>query len=72
MATQIEPASPAATAGLREGDTLVEFDHKPIHGIDDLHRLLTEDKVDEATPLTILRGVEKLTLTITPAESRRS
>ena len=47
------------------------FDAKPVGQIDDLHRLLTEERVGTPVALMILRGVEKLDLTITPAESRR-
>jgi S1-C subfamily serine protease len=72
MATQVEPNSPAASAGVRPGDYLVAFDGQAISAIDDLHRLLTEDKVGSPTTLTILRGVEKLTLTITPADAQRN
>jgi S1-C subfamily serine protease len=71
MATHVEPNSPAATAGLRSGDTIVELAGQSVAGIDDLHRILTEDKVGTPVPLTLLRGVDKLTLTLTPAESRR-
>lgn len=72
MATQVEPNSPAASAGLLSGDIIVEFNGQPVAGIDDLHRLLTDDKVGVSFALTILRGVEKLTLTIVPAESRKA
>src|SRR5258706_8933229 len=68
--TQIEPGSPAASAGLREGDTIVEFAGQVVSGIDDLHRLLTEERVATPTGLTVLPGVEKLALTIVPAESK--
>jgi S1-C subfamily serine protease len=71
MATHVEPTSPAASAGVQPGDYLVEFAGQPITAIDDLHRLLTEDKVGVSSPVTILRGVEKLSLTLTPADSQR-
>jgi S1-C subfamily serine protease len=70
--TQIEPQSPAARAGLLEGDTIVALDQTPVAGIDDLHRLLTEEKVGVPGALTVLRGVDKLALSIVPAESRRA
>jgi hypothetical protein len=34
-------------------------------------RLLTEDRVGVSVPLTIVRGSERLTLAITPAEAQR-
>jgi len=69
--TQIESGSPAASAGLVEGDTIVAFDGQAVAGIDDLHRLLTEERVGVGLPLTVLRGVEKMEVRIVPAESRR-
>ncbi|HEY7117101.1 MAG TPA: trypsin-like peptidase domain-containing protein [Tepidisphaeraceae bacterium] len=72
MVTQVEPDSPAAIAGLKDGDTIVEFCGQSVTAIDELHRVLTEDKVGMPCPVTILRGVEKLNLVITPAESKRS
>jgi S1-C subfamily serine protease len=71
MVTHVEPSSPAAAGGLRDGDTIVGFCGQAVSGIDDLHRLLTEDRVGVACELVVLRGVEKITLAITPAESRR-
>ena len=63
----VEPKSPAAVAGLRDGDLIVAYGDNPIGGIDDLHRLLTEERAGIAAPLTVLRGTERLTLTVTPA-----
>jgi S1-C subfamily serine protease len=70
LVTALEPSSPATAAGLREGDIVVSFDNKPVGAIDDLHRLLTEERVGQPFAVTVLRGVEKLDLTITPGESR--
>jgi S1-C subfamily serine protease len=72
MVTHVEPDSPASRAGLKDGDTIVEFAGQAVTEIDDLHRLMTEERVGVEFPLTVLRGVEKLALTITPAESRRA
>ncbi len=69
LAVQVEPDSPASRAGLREGDILVEFDGTAVQRIDQLHRLLTEDRVGKFCDLVILRGTEKLTLTIVPQEA---
>jgi S1-C subfamily serine protease len=68
----IENNSPAQRAGLSEGDVIVGFDGKPVAGIDDLHKVLTEEKVGVRTPLTIIRRSEKLVLDIVPEESPSS
>ncbi len=71
LVISVEPGSPAAAAGLREGDLIVEFDGQPVSGTADLHRLLTEDKIGRRLDLTVLRGAEKLDLVVVPAESPR-
>ncbi len=65
----IPSGSPAARAGLREGDVMVEFQGQPVPSIDALHKLLTGDQIGRPSALTVIRGTEKLTLQITPAES---
>jgi S1-C subfamily serine protease len=70
LVVSIEDNSPAQRAGLSEGDIVIGFDGQPIAGIDDLHRMLTEEKVGEKTILTIIRYTEKLNLTIIPEESK--
>ena len=70
LVVSIEENSPAQRAGLSEGDIIVGFDRQPIAGIDDLHRMLTEEKVGVRTALTILRHTEKLNLNIIPEESK--
>ncbi len=67
----VEPDSAAQRAGIREGDVLLAYDGHPTPGIDDLHRLLTEAMLGVATPLTILRGVEKRILPVIAEESSR-
>jgi S1-C subfamily serine protease len=64
--------SPAKEAGVLSGDLIVEFDGNPIRGIDDLHKLLTDERIGRKTPLTVIRGTQKLTLEIIPKESKRN
>jgi S1-C subfamily serine protease len=66
----IEANSPAAAAGLREGDVIVGFNDAVVAGIDDLQRLLTEEHVGTRSRLTVLRGAECLTLEVEPREAR--
>ena len=68
--TTVEGNSPAAMAGLRDGDVVVTFGGELVGGIDDLHRHLTEDRIGTPVTLTILRGAQRRHLTIVPAESR--
>jgi len=68
----VEPSSPAARAGLREGDVILSLGPGRITGVDDLHRQLTEDAVGKPAVLGVLRRDEKLDLEITPAEAPAS
>jgi S1-C subfamily serine protease len=70
LVVSIEENSPAKRAGLSEGDIVVGFESQPVAGIDDLHRMLTEERVGVKTTLTIIRHTEKLNLTIIPEESK--
>ena len=70
LVVSIEKNSPAQRAGLSEGDVIIGFDDQPIAGIDDLHKMLTEEKVGVHTKLTIIRRSEKLDLGIVPEESK--
>jgi S1-C subfamily serine protease len=66
----IEDRSPARTAGLREGDVIVALDNKPVAGVDDLHRLLTDAQVGARCELTAIRHTDRLLLPIFPEEAR--
>lgn len=71
LVVSIEPGSPAAAAGLREGDLILACADEHVAGVDDLHRHLTDARIDVATPLTILRHGERRRITVVPAESKR-
>jgi S1-C subfamily serine protease len=66
----VEERSPARKAGLREGDVIVALDEKPVAGVDDLHRLLTDAQVGARCMLTVIRHTERLSLPIVPEEAR--
>jgi len=64
----IEPESPAARAGLVEGDILLALDGAPTPAVDALHKQLTGDRIGERAIVTFLRGVELRRHAIIPLE----
>jgi S1-C subfamily serine protease len=66
--TAVSEGTPAAGAELRAGDVIVEFGHDPVRGVDDLHRLLTEERIGELVPMKILRRGELRRVLVTPRE----
>jgi S1-C subfamily serine protease len=70
LVLSVEPGSPAERAGVRERDIVVAIDDQPVAGVDDLHRVLTEERIGVPASLRVLRDLEIRTLEITPTESR--
>ncbi len=70
LIVSFEPDSPARRAGMQEGDLVIAFDGTTVAGIDDLHKLLTDERLNRLVPVTVVRRTEKLTLQITPSENR--
>jgi S1-C subfamily serine protease len=56
----------AAAAGLKAGDVIVSFDGVAVGSVDDLHRLLTEERAGKAQTVSFLRGTERQTAEIVP------
>jgi len=50
----------------------VGFAGEPVAGVDDLHRLLTEERIGTRAPLTVIRRAEKREVEVIPIESRVS
>jgi S1-C subfamily serine protease len=69
LVTGVEPNSPAARAGVKAGDIIVRFDGQGVAGIDDLHRLLSAERIGSPTVAVVLRGAERLELPIASVES---
>ena len=70
MVSTVESGSAAEKAGIRANDIVVAFGEHPVTSIDVLHKLLSEEHADVKTPVTILRGVEKLVIEVTPEYPR--
>jgi len=59
LIASIEPGSPAATAGLLQGDALAALDGQPLAGLGDLLAQLDEDRVGKSVRLTVIRAGER-------------
>ena len=69
LVISVEPGSPAETAGLREGDVLIEFESRPVRDMDDLHRRMTVIDLSRSYRLTIVRRSERLMPLVLPIEA---
>ncbi len=69
LITTVEQGSPAGRAGLRPGDVIVAFCGQAVQGIDDLHRLLTAERIGTDSMIVALRRAERLELPIMIEES---
>jgi S1-C subfamily serine protease len=67
----VEPASPAAAAGLRAGDRIVALEGEPIPGLMTLQRRTLGLLAGQTIRLTVLRGDERLELRTTLARRDR-
>ncbi len=71
LVNSVEQNSPAHRSGVRDGDILIALNGKAIGGIDALHRFLADLPAGVTAELIVLRGVERISLTIVPAEAER-
>ena len=62
--SDIRPGSPAAKAGLRAGDILVQFGDKPIHNLYDFTDALRRSKVGQVVEVKVLRNGEPITASV--------
>ncbi len=67
---QVVEGSPAARAGLRTEDLILEIDGVPVNGMDDLQRLMDAAAIGRRLPVMVHRGGRARVLDVTPAELR--
>lgn len=67
LVLDVEPGSPAGQARIRQGDVVIGLDGAPIAGIDDLHRVLTDDRIGREVALELLRERTRMTVAVRPA-----
>ncbi len=70
MVHSVEPGSPAAKAGLQEGDVILAIGDRRIAGVDGLHKAMTELPLGRTYALDVLRKNERKQLEIEPAEAQ--
>lgn len=68
--SDIQPGSPAAKAGLKAGDVLVDFAGKPIRNLYDFTDALRSSKVGDVVAVTVLRDGKPLKVSVTLAQRR--
>ncbi len=64
----VEPASPAATAGLEPGDLIISYDGETVTGIDRLQWILNGDRVGRSCELVLLRRAHRMAVPIVAVE----
>jgi putative serine protease PepD len=62
---EVEDESPAAAAGLEEGDLIVAIGGGSVDSIDVLYDALGEAQTGSTLELTVLRGTEERTVVVT-------
>jgi serine protease Do len=67
---EVVPGSPADRAGIRPEDLLLSLDGTPLHGVDDLQRLMTGERIDHSAEAILVRGDRELTVRVVPDELR--
>ena len=65
---QVVEGTPAADAGLRPEDLIVELDGAPVTDVGDIQRLMVVEKIGAPIDVQVLREGRELQLSIVPAE----
>jgi len=66
---EVSSESPAASAGLKKGDIVVEFDGDRVRSVRQFTRLVQETPAGRKTQVTVMRGGQRVNATIEPRES---
>jgi serine protease Do len=71
--TQVDENSPAAKAGIKEGDVILEYNGQPVEGGEQLSRLVRETPIGRQVKLGVWRGgaMQTLSATIEPNRNQR-
>ncbi len=69
VVSSVYPKSPAADAGLQQGDLIVSFDRLPVEDYHHLQRLVADSEVGKRVALEVLRKRRPLEVTVKIAEN---
>jgi S1-C subfamily serine protease len=65
---EVVEGSPAAAAGLRPEDLIVAVDGVPVEQVDDLQRLMTDERIGRPVDVTVVSGGVKRAVELAPTE----
>jgi serine protease Do len=65
---EVSEDSPAAKAGLRKGDVVVEFDGERVRSVRQFSRLVSETPSGRTVPAAVMRDGQRVSVSITPRE----
>jgi serine protease Do len=68
LIAKVQEQSPAAKAGVREGDVLLKFNGKPISSPGELQGLVEQCKIGDAQKVELLRDGKRMTVDVTALE----
>ncbi|MGE5259072.1 MAG: S1C family serine protease [Hyphomicrobiales bacterium] len=66
--TSVDRSGPAGRVGIKEGDLIVLVNGHVAASVDDIHRVLAEWPIGKALPVVVIRGQERIALSVEPAE----
>jgi S1-C subfamily serine protease len=66
--SRVERNSPAAKAGIMNGDIIYQFNDQPVETADQFFKMMTADKIGQFQYINVIRDNEKIELRITPIE----
>jgi S1-C subfamily serine protease len=68
LVLQVQSGTPAAQAGLQRGDVITQIDNKPLTTDSALPQIIQSHQPGDKITLTVLRGNQKLTMSVTLAQ----
>jgi len=64
---EVTPGSPAQLSGIQPVDRVFAIDGEPVADVDGLHRQLGGGRIGRKTSLSLLRGIQRVTLDVVPS-----